>query len=381
MHAVHYLLLAGLLAPATGFASDDTPLAEVINPAAGVIFEDCSIGTAGTQLPAQCATLEVPLDPANPALGTQHLSVAKIASRRRSNNTDALTLLAGGPGQSAIESFPAVSFAFRHVMQDRDVILIDQRGTGESTALECPDDTDTANLDTGLSPETDPEEIAELAAQCLAQLPADPQWFTTSVAVQDLENVRQQLGISQWNLYGISYGTRVALHYLRRYPASVRTMVLDAVVPPQVSLGPEIAPLAQQALEHIFKRCESSEGCGAAFGNLTAPTLALLDDLDEQPRTITYEDVATGQLTTREFTREQLAITVRLMSYSSQTAAILPSMLFDAIENDNLAPLARQSDMQSTSLGNTLATGMHHAIICTEDVPYFDLQADLQTAN
>ena len=376
MHAVHYLFLAGLLANSTGVSSDDTPLTGDITAATGVIFKECSIGTAGTQLPAQCATLDVPLDPANPALGNQRLSVAKIASRRRSNNTDALTLLAGGPGQSAIESFPAVSFAFRHIMQDRDVILIDQRGTGDSTALECPDDTDTTSLQTGASPETDPEEIAALAAECLAQLPADPQWFTTSVAVQDLENVRRQLGISHWNLYGISYGTRVALHYLRRYPASVRTMVLDAVVPPQVSLGPDIATLAQQALEHIFKRCESNAGCFAAFGNLTEPTLALLDDLGEQPRTITYEDVATGQLTTREFTREQLAITLRLMSYSSQTAAILPSMLFDAIENNNLAPLARQSDMQSTSLGNTLATGMHHAIICTEDVPFFDQQPD-----
>ena len=119
------------------------------------------------------------------------------------------------------------------------------------------------------------------------------------MAVQDLENVRQQLGISQWNVYGISYGTRVALHYLRRYPSSVRTVVLDAVVPPQVSLGPDIASLAQQALEHIFNRCESNPGCDNAFGNLTAPTLALLDDLGKEARTITYEDVATGQLTTR----------------------------------------------------------------------------------
>ena len=368
------MLLAGLLIPGTVFPGDDTALADDVKPAADVFFEDCSIGTAGLQLPAQCTTLEVPLDPANPALGKQQLSVAKIQSRRRSNNTDALTLLAGGPGQSAIESFPAVSFAFRHIMQDRDVILIDQRGTGESTPLECPEETDAASLNRGVSPETDPQEIATLAAACLAQLPADPQWFTTSVAAQDLENIRLQLGISQWNLYGISYGTRVAMHYLRRFPSSVRTVVLDAVVPPQVSLGPDIAPLAQQALEHIFNRCESDAGCFEAFGNLTAPTLALLDDLGKQPRTITYEDVATGQLTTREFTREHLAITLRLMSYSSQTAAILPSMLFDAIENDNLAPFARQSDMQSTSLGNTLSTGMHHAVICSEDVPFFDQQ-------
>lgn len=257
-------------------------------------------------------------------------------------------------------------------MRDRDVVLIDQRGTGDSTPLDCPDDAGSTNLDNGLGLETDPAEIARLSALCLDALEVDPRLFTTSVAVQDMENVRQQLGISQWNLYGISYGTRVAAHYLRRYPDSVRTMILDAVVPPQVALGPEIAEFAQQSLNNIFTRCAADEGCFKAFGNLMEPTLELLAELEENPRTITYEDITTGQLATREFTRDHLAVTLRLLSYSSQTAAILPSMLHDAIENDNLAPMARQSDMQSSSLGNSLSTGMHHAVICTEDVPFFD---------
>lgn len=342
-------------------------------------FEECSIGTAGAQLVAECTTLDVPLDPTNPSAGVQRLSVARIESRRRSGNTDALTLLAGGPGQSAIESFPAISFAFRHIMRDRDVILIDQRGTGESTSLDCPEDTLAANLDTSLNLRDDPDEIARLAADCLASLTVDPSLFTTSVAVQDLEHARLQLGISQWNIYGISYGTRVAMHYLRRYPDSVRTVVLDAVVPPQISLGPDIASLAQQSLEKIFSRCEQDKGCNTAFGNLTAPTMTLLEELEDNPRSITYEDVATGQLTTREFTHEHLAVTLRLMSYSSQTAAILPSMLQEAIRYDNLAPLARQSDMQSKSLSSSLSTGMHHAVICTEDVPFFSTQPVKQT--
>ncbi|MFK8082614.1 MAG: alpha/beta fold hydrolase [Granulosicoccus sp.] len=345
-----------------------------------VRFDDCSIGTTGIVLPAQCATLEVPLNPADPAAGVQSLAVAKIASRRRSGNTDALTLLAGGPGQSAIDTFPGIAFAFRHIMRDRDVILIDQRGTGDSTSLDCPEDT-VAAVDSGLGLDTDPGKISQLAADCLASLDADPRLFTTSIAVKDLENVRQQLGISQWNLYGISYGTRVAMHYLRRYPDAVRSIVLDAVVPPQISLGPDIASLAQQSLERIFARCEQDTGCNDAFGNLTLPTLALIDELRARPRSITYEDVATGQLTTREFTHDHLAMTLRLMSYSSQTAAILPSMLYEAIQNNNLAPLARQSDTQGSSLSNSLSTGMHHAVICTEDVPFFDDQADTSTSN
>ena len=345
--------------------------ADTVTEASPVTFENCTIGTSGIQRQAECATLDVPLDPSDPAQGMLALSVARIESRRQSGNTDAITILAGGPGQSAIDMFPSVAFAFRHIMRDRDVILIDQRGTGASTLLDCPEMNDAANLDSAVNLETDPQELTRQAKLCLETLPADPQLFTTSVAVMDLEAVRLQLGISQWNLYGISYGTRVAAHYLKRYPDAVRTMILDAVVPPQVSLGPDISRLAQDSLEHIFSRCETDIGCNEAFGNLVAPTLELLDDLAERPRAITYEDIASGQLTSREFTREHLAATLRLMSYSSQTAAILPSMLHEAIENDNLAPFARQADIQSTSLSTSLATGMHHAVICTEDVPFF----------
>ncbi len=348
---------------------------ETTHLVSGIVFQDCFIGTNTVQLTAQCASVQVPLDPTNETAGKQTLAIARIKSRRQSGNNDALTLIAGGPGQSAIDTFPTIAFAFRHIMRDRDVILVDQRGTGDSGSLDCPHENDNATLDTGVTSTIDLDEISAQSLECLQSLPHDPRFFTTSVAVRDLEEVRVQLGITQWNLYGISYGTRVAMHYLRRYPDAVRTMALDAIVPPQLSLGPDIGLYAQQSLEKIFARCEKDSGCGEEFGNLIKPTLALLDELENNPKTITYEDIATGQLTTRTFTREQLAVTLRLMSYSSQTAAILPSMLFDAIENDNLAPLARQSDMQNTSLGQTLSTGMHHAVVCTEDVPFFT-QAD-----
>jgi pimeloyl-ACP methyl ester carboxylesterase len=112
------------------------------------------------------------------------------------------------------------------------------------------------------------------------------------------------------------------------------------------------------------------KGCFNAFGDLTEPTLSLLDSLEENPKSITFEDIATGSLSTMELTREHLAITIRLMSYSAQTAAILPSMLHDAIVNENFAPLARQAKLQTQSLGDSLASGMHQAIMCTEDAPF-----------
>ena len=365
------ILLLGAPWSSVAAATNDEP--------AGSNFENCTIGDNGAQIAALCATLEVPLDPDDPAGEQQSLSVAKIESRRRSGHKDAVTLIAGGPGQSAIESFPALAFAFRHIMRDRDVILIDQRGTGQSTPLDCQEDS-VANLDGGAIQAIDPDKLAEQAQACLETLPADPRLFTTSVAVQDLENIRQQLGISQWNLYGVSYGTRVATHYLRRFPEFVRSVILDAVLPPQIALGPDISRLAQQSLEHIYTRCENTPGCNDVFGNLTEPTLLLLDSLDTQPRTITYENIATGELSERTFSRDELATTLRMLTYSSQTAAIVPSMVYDAIENDNLAPFARQADIQSASLGSMLATGMHHAVVCTEDVPYFASESNTDDA-
>lgn len=345
--------------------------------ATDIEFSECTIGTGAASLVAQCATVSVPLNAAEfshqasqPSDKPSHidLSIARIPARRQSARTDAFTLIAGGPGQSAIESFPSVSVAFRHIMRNHDVILIDQRGTGQSEKLVCEEAPDSMGLDA----EVDHEKMAQLARECRDSLQYDPSWFTTSMAVHDLENVRQKLGIEQWNMYGISYGTRVALHYLRRYPDSVRTLVLDAVVPPNKSLGPDIAALSQRSLDLIFKRCLEVQGCTQAFGDLSTPTMKLLESLEAQPRTVSFEDIATGKLSTMEFTRQHLAVTIRLMSYSALTAAILPSMLHDAIVNDNFAPLARQSEQQSRSLGSALATGMHHAILCTEDAPFID---------
>ena len=344
-----------------------------------IAFEDCKIGIAPQQLNAKCTKLTVPLNPKEPNAGTIDLSIAKLEARRFSGHQDALTFLAGGPGQSAIETFPSVAFAFRHIQADRDVILIDQRGTGDSQRLDCQNEDKNTTLDSPVHAPDDPEQIAAEAADCLAELPADPAFFTTSVAVQDLELVRERLGVSQWNLYGISYGTRVAAHYARRYPESVRSMIVDAVVPPQIALGPDIASLAQDTLTDIFTRCEADAGCNDAIGNLTNATIELVNELKQTPRTIVFEDIATGESTTREFTHHDLALTLRLMSYSAQTAAILPSMLFQAIENNNLAPLARQANRLGNSLSASLASGMHHAIVCTEDVPFFETAGQTPT--
>jgi len=329
-------------------------------------FDSCTIGNGAGLVDAQCATLTVPLNHASPNGETIDLRVARLAAQTKNPKADAFTLLAGGPGQSATESYPSVSYAFRHIRQDRDIILLDQRGTGQSNKLDCPHDEDK----TTESLLFDKAKTEAASRRCREQLDSDPRYFTTSVAVKDLELLRQKLNIEQWNMYGVSYGTRVGLHYLRRYPDSIRTLLLDAVVPPEIILGPESALAAQRSLERLFDRCEKNAGCNDAFPRLRSGTLDLLETLKNNPIDIQFEDINTGELRDMSITDRHLAITMRLMSYSAHGNAILPSMLYDAIDNGNYASLARQAQLQISSLDETLAGGMYNAVICTEDTPF-----------
>lgn len=334
-------------------------------------FSECTIGNAAGLLDAQCATFSVPLNYDEPAGQTIELKVALLESQSNDPKPDPFTLIAGGPGQSATESFPSVSYAFRHIRQERDIVLLDQRGTGESNKLDCPHDEDEEP-----SLIYDKVKTEAAARKCRDALGIDPRYFTTSVAVKDLEALRKAMNIEQWNVYGVSYGTRVALHYLRRYQEQVRTLILDAVVPPELTLGPDIALAAQRALLRLFDRCEADAGCHDAFPELRSGTLNLLEQLKQQPVSIEYEDIGNGTLRKSEFTDKHLAITLRLMSYSAHGNAILPSMLSEAINNNNFAALARQADLQMNSLDESLAGGMHNAIICTEDTPFVERNMD-----
>src|SRR5690606_35949569 len=131
---------------------------------------------------------------------------------------------------------------------------------------------------------------------CLAELGRNPRYFSTSVAVQDLDRLRTALGVEAWNLYGVSYGTRVVQHYLRRFPEHTRAVILDGVVPAKVALGPEIAKYAQAALDAIFARCEADPVCLERFGHLPARFRAVAAALAAEPVTAHVLDTGTGQV-------------------------------------------------------------------------------------
>jgi pimeloyl-ACP methyl ester carboxylesterase len=318
----------------------------------------------------QCATLSVPENYAAPEGTRLELYVARVPAASANPRPDPLVLISGGPGQSAIDFYLQSRAAFELVRRDRDIVLLDQRGTGRSVAgLQC-------ELPEGMELEMAGNEVLDrVIGACLTELSNDPAAFTTSVAVRDLERLRQALGIAEWNLYGISYGTRVAQHYLRRYPEATRAVILDGIVPAALALGPDIAPNAQAALDAIWQRCAQAAACADRFGDLPRKFDAVQQRLAAGALSIDTSDPVSGNALQTRFGENEFRAVVRLMSYSAQTAALLP-LVVDEAHAGNYRPLAGQAQIVVEGLSESLSFAMHNSVVCTEDAPFFPADAE-----
>ena len=324
-----------------------------------------------TVLPAECGTLAVAENPHDPAGRHITLHIARVAAISRRKRLDPLFVLAGGPGATATAFYAGLAGAFARIQRDRDIVLIDQRGTGESNALACPDDQPE------LLYRSSPEEIAADTRRCLSGLTtrADVAYYTTSVAVEDLELVRRALAYERINLYGISYGTRVAQHYLRRYPLRVRSLILDGIVPAELAIGAQGALDAEQALLRILARCAGEPACQRRFGDPAVAYHSVRAALAREAVPVSVADPADGESRRFAFTTEHLATVLRLASYSSEYASLLPLLLSEAAARHDYSPLGAQFLLLERSYGGVLAGGMHNSVVCAEDVPFYDLKA------
>lgn len=341
-------------------------------PAVAVELTDCRLADTGDlrTIAAECGTLTVPLDPQVPDGEQIELFIARIPALSAQAPTDAFTVIAGGPGAASTEFYVSQEGAFSRIRRDRDIVLVDQRGTGRSNPLDCaepPEDLDVVEYSAEL--------VRQASRQCLSSLDADPRFFTTSVAVDDLDQLREALGYTQLNVYGVSYGTRVAQHYLRRYPDQTRSVILDGVVPADLPLGPAISLDAQAAVEQMFARCEEDTACSAAFPGLRDGFDALAARLEDEPANVVLPDPQVGGITNQLLSAPDFQAAVRLLSYSTETVSILPLVLHSAYANDDLTPLAAQAAMVTRRTNEMLSYGMHNAVVCTEDVPFYDAAA------
>ncbi len=356
-------------------------LAASVLPAAGaqgaeLELAPCDLTAAGgrQEVDAQCGTLAVPVDPGDPHGETIDLFVAVVDALAEQGAPDPLVVIAGGPGQAATTFYAMAEAAFARVVRKRDIILLDQRGTGRSAPLTCESGDDGLSLEAG-----DIDRMLELSRECLDGLAHDPRFFTTSTAVRDLERVREALGYGEVNLYGASYGTRVAQHYLRRYPESTRRIILDGVLPPGVALATDVALASQAALDALLDRCEADAPCRQAFPDLRRRFDELLARLRETPVEVSLDHPRTGEPVDVVVDHWMLIGVVRLLVYQPQTAGLLP-FLIDAVDHGDYRALATQVFLVTEGLED-LAVGLNNAVVCTEDVPFQgDVDLDAQAA-
>lgn len=328
--------------------------------------EPCTLAAPGwpVTVAARCATLRVPEDRARADGRTIELAIAVVPSRSRRPQPDPVLLLAGGPGQAAREAYPVAAAAFSELLRDRDVVLVDQRGTGGSNPLACPAPAEGPDPAAAVTP--DAEAAKRLAVECLASLDADVRQYTTSAAVADLEAVRAALGAGQVNLVGVSYGTRVALEYLRRHPQRIRTAVLDGVVPPTLALGAEHARNLDAALDAQFALCAADADCSARYGDPRRTLAALLEDSRRAPTRVAYRDPVTHAARSDALTADTIAGVVRLYAYSPQLAALIPLALAEAAAG-RPETLMAQARMVETLVGEQIQVGLQLSVSCAED--------------
>lgn len=333
-----------------------------------IAFKPCTLASPflTTNVEAQCATWQVAEDPARPDGRKVALNIAWLpATNEGAATDDPVFFLAGGPGQSAVDVWPAIDAAFREVRKSRHVILVDQRGTGASSPLSCKDAT-------GRNAYGDNEDMGEAASvafarDCAASLDADPRFYTTTDAVRDLDSVRAALGAEKINVVGASYGTRVAQQYAMRHPANTRSVIIDGVVPNELALGSDHARNLDAALALQFKRCQETPACRDKFGSdLREQLRGLMARLATAPVQTDYRDPSTGELATGQVTPGTVASITRMYSYYPQGAALLPLVLSEANQGryGSLMSLAR---LLETQMGDQFMHGMQLSVICAED--------------
>ncbi len=339
-----------------------------------------SAATAATELKAcripgvereiKCGVVRVPEDPDTPAGRMIEVRFAVVPAVARNKQLDPLFVFAGGPGQAATKLARQVMPVLAELNARRDLVLVDQRGTGASNALAC--ELDESSLASAL----EPEQQAARLAPCLKALPADPRQYATWIAVRDFEAIREQLGAEKINLWGASYGTRVALEYMRQYPGRVRTAVLDGVAPPDMALPVSFALDAEAALKSLGDACARNERCGTRYPDFHENISALLKRA-ESGIDVRIPHPLTGVTESLRIDRKMLASLLRAPLYVPQLSSVLPYALAEAGRGDFTALVALSAAI-SGNVSENFAVGMHFAVICAEDVPRLDPAAVAQ---
>jgi pimeloyl-ACP methyl ester carboxylesterase len=309
--------------------------------------------TYGGDVDGWCGRLRVAFDPSKPRGRTITLRVTVLPATRHPA-AGALFYLEGGPGRAATASAVSVNTLFARVGRTRDLVMVDQRGTGGSSRLACPDRHVRAD---------DAVAVTRYLRECFAGLDVDPRLYTTSVSADDLEAVRRALGYGKIDLYGASYGGTLAEAYLRQYPNSVRSVVLDSASLPAVRIYDLSAPNAERALDVQLARCTVVRTCARAYPH---PRQQLDELLARPPRAVT---LVTGKVLLRS---NDIAWTVRSLSETAESAGMIPFAVNAAVHGDYTALASVYAARVGSTLDSRARLVSYWVILCSEPWAAFD---------
>ncbi|HKR00958.1 MAG TPA: alpha/beta fold hydrolase [Pyrinomonadaceae bacterium] len=296
------------------------------------------------------------------------LNLVILPALAQKHAPDPVFFFAGGPGQGAASLAGYMGEGpLARLRQERDLVFVDQRGTGESNPLICSLFTDDNDLRVYFEDMFPAKEVRA----CREQLEkiADLKLYTTSIAIEDVDDVRRALGYEKINLYGGSYGTTVALAYLRRYREHVRSVVLAGVAPTDLKLPLPFAKGAQYAIDHLIDDCAADAACHAAFPDLRREFTSVIDRLSKEPVSIELINPVSKKSQRVSLGRGVFAERLRMMLYGLGPASTVPLLIHRAYQGD-FKPFVLAVLPQAQGIYQSLSLGMYFSVTCSESVPF-----------
>jgi pimeloyl-ACP methyl ester carboxylesterase len=329
-------------------------------------IQSCS--APGLSAPARCGTLKVWEDRQarkGRKIGIQFLVVPATSG---APVKEAVAFFSGGPGQSAIDSAAQVTTMLAGVRDGRDLLFVDLRGTGRSNRLPCAS-AKPADLQSYLKEFYTPADVVRCAKELRSR--ADVRLYHSAPALDDVEELRAALGYEKLDLFGISYGTRAALVFLRRHPEHVRAVLMHGSAPTDTRYPITVPRDAQLAVDGVFAECALDPGCRSAFPDPAGDLKKSLELLERGPAKAAVLDPKTGAMTSVMLSRDRYSEGIRAMAYDASSSSLIPAVVHRAAQGD-FGPAAEEE--VSWRLGiEEQSRGVHLAVTCSEDVDFIDL--------
>ncbi|RBY78503.1 transporter [Blastococcus sp. TF02-09] len=375
------LLLVPLLflGACSGSDGEDRDDASEETAQSSVEFDDCDVDVpAGVDM--ECGTLEVPADRDDPDAGEIELAFGIVRSHAPDLADDPVVYLSGGPGQSTLE-LVSQGFAqlYEPLTMHRDLVLLDQRGTGLSEpSLACDEYSSWArdSLGSDLPDEELEAQAAGALEECHARLVddgVDLADYNSAASAADLEDLRVALGYDEWNLYGISYGTRLAQQAMRDHPDGIRSVVLDSAYPAEADLYAETPGNAERAIEALFAACAADPACAQRYPDLGRTFRDLVARLNAAPAPVTVVDASTGERVDDDLDGDTLVGALFQSLYSTELIPHLPEVITAAAAGE-FGSIGLLLGTQVASL-DLVAVGQQLAVQCNEEVPFASREA------